>query len=108
MWTVFFIAASLISSVSLLPAGTILMRGQRFSRRLAWAGLYAGSLIALPWVVVFIVWWYGLAMPPERALCVGLSSLMFTFAATLVLTAAITRDRGYRLTWGHRHLATGV
>jgi hypothetical protein len=105
MWTVFFIAASVISSISLLPAGAILMRGQPFSRRLAWASLYAASLISLPWVVVFVVWWYGTAPLPARALCVGLSSLMFTFASTVVLTAAIARDRGYRLAWGRRRPA---
>jgi hypothetical protein len=102
MWTVFFIWATIISSIALLPAGAILLRGRPFSRRLAWGGLYAGSLIALPWVIVLVVWWYGLAMPPPRALNVGLSSLMLAFASTLILTAAIARDRGYRLTWGHR------
>jgi hypothetical protein len=27
---------------------------------------------------------------------------MFNFVATLVMTAAIARDRGYRLAWGRR------
>ncbi len=102
MWTVFFMWATIISSISLLPAGAILLRGKPFSRRLAWGGLYGGSLIALPWIVVFVVWWYGTAPPPPRALCVGLSSLMFAFASTLILTAGIARDRGYRLAWGRR------
>jgi hypothetical protein len=102
MWMVFFTAASVISTISLLPAGAILMRGQPFSRRLAWGSLYAAVLIALPWIIVLDVWWYGTAPVPPRPLLVGLSSLMFTFAATLMLTAAIARHRGYRLTWGRR------
>ncbi len=103
MWTVFFFWATVISSLSLLPAGAILLRGEPFSRRLAWGALYAAAFIALPWMVIFVVWWYGLAMPPPRALFVGLSSLMLTFAATLMLTAKIARDRSYRLFWGRRH-----
>ncbi len=102
MWTVFFIFASTISSISLLPAGPLLLRGEPFSRRLVWGSLYAASLIALPWVVGFVVWWYGAAPPPPRPMCVGLSSLMFMFAATLMLAAAITRNRCYRLAWGRR------
>jgi hypothetical protein len=102
MWTVFFTAASVISTISLLPAGAILLRGETFRRRLPWGGVYAAALIALPWIIVLDVWWYGTAPVPPRPLLVGLSSLMFTFAATLMLTARILRDRGYYLVWGRR------
>jgi hypothetical protein len=102
MWTVFFTAATVISTISVLPAGAMLMRGHPFTRRLAWGSLYAAVLIAVPWIIVLDVWWYGTAPVPQRHVLVGLSSLMFTFAATLVLTAAIARDRGYRLAWGRR------
>ncbi len=90
--------ASVISSIALLPAGAMLLRSRLLSRGLTWSGLYTAAWIASIWVIVAIVRWYGLTSLPPRAVFVGLSSLMFTFAATLMLTAAIARDRGYRLT----------
>ena len=55
------------------------------------------ALIGLIWVAVVLEFWFAPGMLASRAIYVGLSSLMFTFAATLTLTAAIARDRGYRL-----------
>ena len=60
--------------------------------------LYALALIGLIWVAVALMYWFAPGMLAPRAIYVGLSSLMFTFAATLTLAAAIARDRGYRLT----------
>jgi hypothetical protein len=108
MWPVWGVAvtvASVISSISLLPAGALLLRMRLLSRGLAWSGLYAGALIALPWVVAAVQWWYDPALLAPRAIYVGLSSLMFMFAATLILTAVIARDRGYRLTGGRKRLS---
>jgi hypothetical protein len=99
IWAAAFTVASAISTIALLPAGALLLRMQPFSRGLAWSGLYAAAWIALLWVIVGVLRFYALALPP-RALVVGLSSLMATFAATLMLTAVIARDRGYRLTSG--------
>lgn len=101
MWPVCGVAAtvaSVISTVSLLPAGVILLRQRPLSRSLAWSSLYALALIGLVWVAKVVQ--YQIALGPlfPRAVYVGLSSLMFTFAATLTLAAAIARDRGYRLT----------
>ena len=104
VWAVAVTVASVISSISLLPAGALLLRMRLLSRGLAWSGLYAGALIALPWVVAAVQWWYDPALLAPRAIYVGLSSLMFTFAATLMLTAVIARDRGYRLTGGRKRL----
>ncbi len=98
VWAVSFAIASVISSITLLPAGVLLLRAPVVSRGIAWSCLYVLGWIALPWIIVAVVWTYGLAMLPPLALFVGLSSLMFTFAATLMLTAVIARDRGYRLT----------
>jgi hypothetical protein len=101
MWPVWGIAAtvaSVVSTVSLLPAGVLLLRKRPLSRSLAWSSLYALSLIGLIWVAVVLQFWFAPGMLAPRAIYVGLSSLMFTFAATLTLAAAIARDRGYRLT----------
>jgi hypothetical protein len=89
--------ASVISTIALLPAGALLMRTKDFSWGLKWSAVYAAAWIALPWILVAAVRWYGSVILPPRAVFVGLSSLMYTFAATIVLTAAIARDRGYRL-----------
>ena len=100
MWPVWGIAAtvaSVVSTISLLPAGALLLRNRPLSRSLAWSSLYALALISLIWVAVALMYWFAPGMLAPRAVYVGLSSLMFTFAATLTLAAAIARDRGYRL-----------
>jgi len=101
MWPVWGVAvtvASVVSTIALLPAGPLLMRPRQLSRALARGGLYAAAWIALPWIIVAALRWYGGIKLPPWQIFVGLSCLMFTFAATLTLTAAIARDRGYRLT----------
>jgi hypothetical protein len=108
IWGVSFVIASVISSIALLPAGPLLLRMQPFSRGIAWGSLYAGIWIVLPWIIVAVVRYYGLVQLPPFALFVGLSGLMFTFAATLILTAAIARDRGYRLTGGRKRDPPGI
>jgi uncharacterized membrane protein (DUF441 family) len=98
VWGVLSTAASVISTVSLLPAGVLLLRKRPLSRSLAWSSLYALALIGLIWVAVALMYCFAPGMLAPRSIYVGLSSLMFTFAATLTLAAAIARDRGYRLT----------
>jgi len=100
IWGVAFVVASVISSLALLPAGALLMRMRPFSRGLASSGLYAAAWIALPWIIVGVLRITGSVMLPPLAIFVGLSSLMCTFAATLILTAVIAKGRGYRLTGG--------
>lgn len=87
----------MVSTVSLLPAGVLLLRQRPLSRSLAWSSLYALSLIGLIWVAVVLKFWFAPSLLTHRAIYVGLSSLMFTFAATLTLAATIALDRGYRL-----------
>ena len=101
-WAICCTVACVISAIALLPAGALLLRSPLFSRGLAWSALYAAAWIDLPWVIVAILRWYGSVTLPPAAVFVGLSSLMVMFAATLMLTAAIARDRGYRLTSGRR------
>ena len=96
-WGVAVTAASVISSIAILPAGALLLRSPSLRRGLIWSGAYAAAWIALVWIMVAILLWFGVQLPPW-VLFVGLSNLMFTFAATLTLTAVIARDRGYRLT----------
>jgi hypothetical protein len=100
-WGIASTVASLISSIALLPAGALLLRSRRFSRGLVWSCFYATGWIALAWILVAVFRWYGVLLPP-RAVFVGLSSLMVTFAATVMLTGAIARDRGYRLASGRK------
>ena len=97
MWAVSFAFASVISAIALLPAGALLMRSHDFLRGLRWSGVYALSWIALPWVIVAVVYSFGLATLPPWQLFAGLSGLMLTFAATLVLTATLARHYNYRL-----------
>jgi hypothetical protein len=97
VWGVAVFVACVISSIALLPAGPLLLRPRLLSRALKWSALYAAAWIALPWIIVAALRLYGSVNLPPRAMFVGLSSLMFTFASTLMLTAVIARDRGYRL-----------
>jgi hypothetical protein len=103
IWAVSFAIASVISSIALVPAGALLLRMQPFSRGLAWAGLYAAAWIGLVWIVVAVKWWFAPSLLAPRAIYVGLSSLMLAFAATLMLTGAIARERGYRLMGRNRN-----
>lgn len=97
-WGVASAVATVVSSISLLPAGVLLLRKRPLRQGLVWSSLYAGTLISLVWLAVVLKYQFAPQMLAPRAIYVGLSSLMFTFAATLTLTAAIARDRGYRLT----------
>lgn len=103
MWPVWGVAvfiASATSSIALLPAGQLLMRMNPISRALKWSALYAAAWIALPWIIVAGLRWSGAVNLPPWPAFAGLSGLMLTFAATLMLTAIIARDRGYRLAGG--------
>lgn len=97
-WGIATTVATVVSSVSLLPGGVILLRQQPLSRGLVWSSLYAAVLIGLVWGGVLLKFQFARGLLAPRAIYVGLSGLMFTFAATLTLAAAIARDRGYRLT----------
>jgi len=103
LWGVSFFAASFISTIALLPAGALLLRGP-FRRGLTLSCLYAGSFIAVEWLIIAIVRLTGSAPLPLFAVCLGFSLVLFTFAATLILTAAIARSRGYYLTWRQRSI----
>jgi hypothetical protein len=105
-WGIACMVASLISSIAILPAGALLLRWRPLSRGLKSSALYAAAWIALVWILVALLRWFSVNLPP-RALFVGLSSLMFTFAATITLTAVIARSRGVRLTSRRDRSATG-
>jgi hypothetical protein len=100
VWLFAFVVAAVISSITLLPAGAWLMRRQVFRRGLLWSILYASAWIALVWTIAAATWWFAPRFLAPRAIYVGISSFMFTFSATLILTALIARSRGYRLTGG--------
>lgn len=96
VWAFTFVVASVVSAIAVLPAGKLLLRSQQFRRGLDWSCLYAGAWISLVWIVVAILRWCSVRLPPWE-LFAGLSGLMLTFAATIVLAATIARSHGYRL-----------
>jgi hypothetical protein len=97
IWAFACTVAVVVSSVTLLPAGVFLLRPRPLRRGLFWSAIYAASWISLVWIAVAAKWWFAPQMLIPRAIYVGLSSLMFTFAATLTLAATIAKLRGYRL-----------
>jgi hypothetical protein len=100
VWIIMFVMASAISTIALLPAAALLLRMQSFQRGMLFAGLYAASWVGLLWLVVLVAWHRGLFPPPPLAFLVGVSCLIVSFAATVILAAAAARARGYRLVWG--------
>jgi hypothetical protein len=98
IWAFACTVAGFVSTISLLPAAVFLLRQRPLRRGLVWSAIYAASWIALVWIVVAAQWWFAPQSLIPRALYIGLSSLMFTFAATLTLAATIAKGRGYRLT----------
>lgn len=100
VWIVMFVVASAISTMALLPTAPLLLRVQPLARGLLFAGMYAAFWVGLLWLVVLVGWRQGLFMPPPLAVVVGVSSLILSFAATVMLAAAAARARGYRLIWG--------
>jgi hypothetical protein len=94
--------AGFISTIGMLPAGALLMKPRRFSRGLLYGGLYACGLIGVPWTVVGVLYWRWPGQLPPYPVIFGLSSLMISYAATVILAAAVARAEGYRLVWGRR------
>lgn len=99
-WLAMAIAASVISTITMLPASTLLFWPAAFGRGTCWAALYASGWVASIWLVVLVVWLWGLSELPPWPIVAGLSVLIPSFAATVVLAAAAARSRGYRLVWG--------
>lgn len=104
VWAFGFAVASLVSSITLLPAGKLLLRSQDFNRGVRWSVLYAAAWIALIWLVVFLKWWFAPQLLIPRAIYVGLSSVILTFAGTVILTAILARSRGWSLAAKSRKL----
>lgn len=103
-WFIAFVLASGISTIAMLPAGVLLMRRRPLKRALVYSGLYAALLVGTLWVVVAILRWRAPSVLAPWFVYVGLSSLMLSFASTLVLAAVAARAKGYQLVWGRRPL----
>ena len=76
VWAFAFVVASVVSTIAMLPAGKLLLR----SDGSVVGGLelpLRGGWIALVWIVVAVLRWFGVGLPPWQ-LFVGLSSLMLT------------------------------
>jgi hypothetical protein len=102
LWVPMFAAATIISAMTLLPLGPVLMRTPRFGRGVLFATLYAAFWIGVPWLIVLVAWGRGLFTPPPLPVVLGLSCLILSFVATVILAAAAARSRGYRLITGRR------
>ena len=107
LWVVMFGAAITVSTMTLLPLGPLLMRTPRFGRGVLFACLYAAFWTGLPWLIVLAAWGRGLFPPPPLAVLIGLSCLILSFAATVILAAAAARSRGHRLISGRLRLRSG-
>jgi hypothetical protein len=109
LWVIMFGAATTLSTMTLLPVSPLLMRTPRFGRGVLFACLYAAFWIGLPWLIVLVAWGRGLFPPPPLAVLIGLSCLILSFTATVILAAAAARSRGYRLISGRlRHRSGDV
>jgi hypothetical protein len=100
LWVLMFGAATTISTLTLLPVSPLLMRNPRFGRGVFFACLYAAIWMGLPWLVVVGARSRGLFPSPPLPVLIGLSCLILSFAATVILAAAVARSRGYRLISG--------
>ena len=100
LWVIMFGAATIVSTITLLPVSPLLMRTPRFGRGVLLASLYAAFWIALIWLIVLVAWGRGLFRPPPLAVLIGVSCFILSFAATVILAAAVARSRGYRLISG--------
>ena len=107
LWVIMFGAATTVSTMTLLPVSPLLMRTPRFGREVLFACLYAAFWIGLPWLIVLVAWGRGLFPPPPLAVLIGLSFLILSFAATVILAAAAARSRGYRLISGQLRRRSG-
>lgn len=100
IWVFMFVMASAVSTMTLLPASALLLRTESFQRGILFAGLYAAFWLGLLWLVILVGRHFGLFSPPPQAVLVGVSWLIVSFATTVMLAAAATRARGYRLVSG--------
>jgi hypothetical protein len=100
LWIVMFGVASAVSAIALLPAAAILLRPGPFHRGVFFACLYAGVWVGLLWLIVLVVLTQGRVIPPPLAVVVGATSLILSYAGTVILTAGVARGYGYRLAWG--------
>jgi hypothetical protein len=107
VWLVACVVASVISSITLLPAGKLLLRARVLRRGLLWSILYAAAWISLVWIIATVQWWFALPRAP-RPIYVGISSFMFTFASTLILTSLLARSHGYWLTGGGKRASASA
>ena len=106
-WAFTFVVAGGFSMLAILPASAMLMRTHELRRGLVFASLYAASYVLILWAAGFTARHFGQPVPP-LAIFVGISSFIFSFAATVMSAAAIARLRGYRLVWGQSNVRNVV
>jgi hypothetical protein len=97
-----FVAASGISTITLLPAAPLLLRVQPLRRGVLLAGLYAAFWLGILVLVVLVARHSGLFRLPPHPIPTGVACFILSFAATVMLAGAAARTRGYRLVWGRR------
>jgi hypothetical protein len=102
MWAFAFVVAGGFSTLAILPASAMLMRTQQLRRGLLLAALHAASYVAIIWLTAFTIRHFGWFTLPPLAVFVGISSFIFSFAATVMLAAVAARSHGYQLNWGRK------
>ncbi len=103
LWVVMLGVASTVSTIALLPAAPILLRPGSFQRGVLFGLTYAGAWVSLLWLIVLVILLQGRVIPPPAAIVIGASSLILSYAGTVILTAWVARNCGYWLAWGRPH-----
>ena len=89
LWVIIFGAATTVSTMTLLPVSPLLMRTPRFGRGVLFACLYAAFWIGLPSLIMLVAWGRGLFPAPPLVVLIGLSFLVLSFAATVILALSL-------------------
>jgi len=97
VWLIGSAVACIVCAATILPAAIFLLRMQRHARGVKYAWTYAVVAILLEWLVITLVRWQGLTNLPPYFIFIGMSCLIFSYAATTLLAAKAARELGYRL-----------
>jgi len=98
-WGIAVATASGLGTIALLPAGGCLLGMRRFARGASLIGLYAVVAVAAVWAVFLFVF---TGSRPGAWELTGLSIVILSFAAMLILAAVTARTWGYALIYGRR------
>lgn len=96
-WCISGTVACVVCSITILPAGVLLLRLESFRHGVVYGWVYAASVVVTLWLIVAVVRFLGFGPLPPYFVFIGLSCLTLAFAGTVILAAMIARQQGYRL-----------